>query len=70
VCYSDDEILKEVIAGFPEEFGLRVYGGRFTINEEASFIDHHGEIQLWVFTVRGFGFSRGTPQELWEEITP
>jgi hypothetical protein len=69
MCYDDDEIIREVISQFPEEFGLCVYGGRFTINEDASFIDHHGEIQLWVFTVHGFGFSRGTPQELREEIT-
>ena len=66
----NNKILKKVISQFPKEFGLRVYGGRFVINEKASFIDHHGDIQLWVFTTRGFGFSSGTPQELWEEIAP
>ena len=58
----------ELIATFPETFGLRAFPGQeFKINSSASYESPlgSGEFMLYTFTVpEGEAFCKGSPREL------
>jgi len=61
--------ITDIIATFPESFGLRAFpGDRFTLNQSASY-ESGGQIMLYVYTADGLAFCKGTPTELRREVT-
>ena len=59
--------IKEEIAKFPKEFGLRGHKGRFTLSERSSYVSG-GTIYLYT-QINGKDFCKATPAELRREVT-
>jgi hypothetical protein len=60
--------IKDEIAKFPKEFGLRGHKGRFTLSERSSY---ESGTTVWLYTQdeKGQDFCKGTPSELRREVT-
>jgi len=59
--------IRDEIAKFPKEFGLRGHKGRFTLSERSSY--ESGDT-VWLYTqVNGKDFCKATPAELRREVT-
>ncbi len=66
------EAIRDAIAEFPAEFGLRAFPGeRFRISEAACFVSE-GRVVLYTYVLRDgnwLAFAKGSPAELRREIT-
>jgi hypothetical protein len=58
--------IKDEIAKFPKEFGLRGHKGRFTLSERSSYMS--GDTVFLYTQKDGRDFCKGTPSELRREV--
>jgi len=62
-----DQRIRDEIAKFPKEFGLRGHKGRFTLSERSSYMSGD-TVFLYTQTESGLDFCKATPAELRREI--
>jgi hypothetical protein len=72
--WAEAQAIREAVATFPIEFGLRGFPGkRFILNEASCFVSE-GRVYLYTFVLSDTGawlaFAKGTPEELRREVTP
>lgn len=66
------QAVKEAAKQFPEEFGLQAFPGeRFSISEDASYVNDKDVVMLYVYVKKGdrwMSFAKGTVAELLKEV--
>jgi len=60
----------EAAAEFSGTFGLRGFPGKtgFYVSIADSYVDSHGDVQLYVFTETDKAFAKATPNELRTQV--